>query len=116
MRNFILAMIVVFLVLCVPWFCVAQASSPEMREVQRRFYATMKVGLYCSQVRMHESIDGKCKLHEGFTKEDARAHDRCGERVELECNFRNIPYGPIVEIQEWPVCEECWEEIFAPIV
>lgn len=26
MRNFVLAMIVVFLVLCVPWFCVAQAS------------------------------------------------------------------------------------------
>ena len=26
MRNFVLAMVVVFLVLCVPWFCVAQAG------------------------------------------------------------------------------------------
>ena len=89
MRNFILAMIVVFLVLCVPWFCVAQASSPEFRDTVRRFYATIEVGKYCSQVRMHESIDGKCRVYEGFTEEDARAKTRCGERVELECNFRN---------------------------
>ena len=27
MRNFILSMIVVFMVLCVPWFCVAHATA-----------------------------------------------------------------------------------------
>jgi hypothetical protein len=27
MRNFVLSMVVVFMVLCVPWFCVAQADT-----------------------------------------------------------------------------------------
>ncbi|KKL05918.1 hypothetical protein LCGC14_2601200 [marine sediment metagenome] len=88
MRNFVVSMIVVFLVLCVPWFCVAHADD-TLEDAKRRYFQTIEVRKYCSKIRMYESIDGKCKCHEGCTKEEFRAKTRCGERVELECNFRN---------------------------
>jgi len=93
MKNFVLAIGVVFLVLCVPWFCVAQASSPEMREAMRRFNHNMEVGIYCSQMRMFEGLDGKCTCKWDENRRCSDAESRlsriCGERVEVECNFRN---------------------------
>ena len=82
MRNFVLSMVVVFLVLCVPWFCVAHADD-TLEDAKRRYFQTIEVRKYCSKIRMYESIDGKCKGMEW------RTHLRCGERIEIECNFRN---------------------------
>ena len=36
MRNFVVSMVVVFLVLCVPWFCVAHAYCPYTMTAQER--------------------------------------------------------------------------------
>ena len=95
MRNFVASMVVVFLVLCVPWFCVAHAELPDnwyemqqLKEQQTRIERMLKAQnkmlkeQTCTSEYMlmkREPFGGSCYEKEGFYREQCidRNYDRC---------------------------------------
>ena len=93
MRNFVVSMIVVFLVLCVPWFCVAHADDWQNREnyeVRQRIRELVAksaqradTARYCSNAMLYDAQHGECSR---FTK--WKEHNLCTKNFLNECMWR----------------------------
>ena len=96
MRNFVVSMIIVFLVLCVPWFCVAHAEygdsdwyeMQQLKAQQTRIEQQLKENnellkqQNCTSEYMlmkREPYGGTCYEKKGFYREQCikRNYDRC---------------------------------------